>query len=60
MTPKEKATDLIEKMWSVEEKYGSIGSHEAKQCALIVVDEIEAVIGYQLYWQEVREEIEKL
>lgn len=40
MTPKEKAKELVDKMWNIDEGYGSIGFHEAKQCALIAVDEI--------------------
>jgi hypothetical protein len=54
-------------MWNIDERYGSIGFHEAKQCALICVDEIcEAIkpIRYGLDyinkrddWDEVKEEI---
>ena len=42
MTPKEKAKELVEKMFSNMPKYlqGKIGSETAKQCALICVDEI--------------------
>jgi hypothetical protein len=70
MTPKEKAKELV------IDKYGSnypiickMGSRnmyrsEAKQCALIAVDEIlNMLIGspdFINYWQEVKKEIEKL
>jgi hypothetical protein len=70
MTPKDKAKELVDKMWNIDERYGSIGFHEAKQCALICVDEIcEAIkpIRYGLDyinkrddWDEVKEEIKKL
>ena len=70
MTPKEKAKDLVDKM----ENYQSLVfvSHSpnlakeyTKQCALIAVDEI--LNGSRLfyfedykYWNEVKQEIEKL
>ena len=62
MTPKEKADELIR-------KYYSIGAIEVKQCALIAVDEIVIAIDWHEfetpnkeieYWQEVKQEIEKL
>jgi hypothetical protein len=65
MTPKEKAEQLVESMaLSCREcDYQS----KAKQCALIAVDEIMNVIigsyDYELekiYWQDVKQEIEKL
>ena len=68
MTPKEKAKELYFKMHSQEQ----IVSKEAKQCALIAVDEIinaspiEPMIflnGMRStipYWQEVKKEIEAL
>ena len=67
MTPKEKAKELVDKMHS---KMYSDGIYDAKQCALICVDEIieeikewnMSVIDYQNrieYWQEVKQEIEK-
>jgi hypothetical protein len=65
MTPKEKALKLTEKMaihhWTDVCDYES-----AKQCALIAVDEIlkadiENKLGVDVeYWQEVKQEIEKL
>lgn len=71
MTPKEKAKELVDKMWNIDERCGSIGFHEAKQCALIAVDEVLKVLKqlekteYKMimsenFWLEVREEIEKL
>jgi hypothetical protein len=58
MTPKEKAKDLVYKFWSELE----IGFINSKKCALIAVDEIlELNDGYDHeYWQEVKQEIEKL
>jgi hypothetical protein len=60
MTPKEKALDIFNKMCkSVYELFPS----DVKDCALIAVDEI---IEYSKewdddsYWQEVKQEIEKL
>jgi len=62
MTPKEKAIELYEKFifpcWECDE------FDRAKQCALISVNEILfMLIGDNLvigYWQEVKQEIEKL
>jgi hypothetical protein len=63
MTPKEKAEELINKMYQC-----SIDGLEfnAKQCALIAVDELiyetqfEVPNIRQKYWQEVKKEILKL
>jgi hypothetical protein len=68
MTPTEKAQDLFNKMITIDERFGDVGAYEAKQCALVAADEIEKelsrVLGPALnisdYWQEVRQEIEKL
>jgi len=62
MTPKEKAEELIDKMTM------EIGKFNAKQCALIAVDEIIKALRKDLavfelgkgFWQEVKIEIEKL
>jgi hypothetical protein len=67
MTPKDKAKELIVNFSDV----GLITSIEAKQCALIAVDEIinsnphsnpfnTNVESTMSYWQEVKYEIEKL
>jgi hypothetical protein len=59
MTPKEKAKELIRNFYSV-------GATECKQCALIAVNEIwnelesARVFEEYYYWQEVKQEIEKL
>jgi hypothetical protein len=64
MSPKEKAEELIRRFYS-------IGAIECKQCALIAVDEVLIAIpeasdydsryNHELvYWQLVKEEIEKL
>ena len=67
MTPKEKAIQLVNKFMSYADSnhYGSIAS--AKQCALIAVDEILDMVKHTPiefietdYWQEVKQEIEKL
>jgi hypothetical protein len=59
MTPKEKAQELFDKYFEVTNNY-----YQAKQCALIAVDEILSVIHptpYNVYyWQEVKKEIEAL
>ena len=69
MTPKEKAKELVDKMWNIDERYGSIGFHEAKQCALVAVDEIlDAVDWHEFetpneelnYWNKVKHEIDQL
>ena len=65
MTPKEKAKQLVDKM-SFE-----VCKTDAKQCALIAVDEIinsnphsnplnTEVYSTMDWWQEVKQEIEKL
>jgi len=74
MTPKEKAEKLYNRMLP---KSGVVFKLQAKQCALIAVDEMLNNAGfiwggrdtetgmtardqYRKYWQEVRDEIEKL
>ena len=81
MIPKEKAEELVDKFYQttpneyfVNEPIGIKGRYksweQAKQCALIAVDEIlkenlelpdepETVVRY-LFWQEVKQEIENL
>lgn len=76
MTPKEKAIELIDKFnnHTVKElvylKNGKVieGKTEAKECALIAVneilkiewDEFEMSGDEVMYWQEVKQEIENL
>ena len=68
MTPKEKAEELVLKYLRLQEKdsYNWFNKSLAKQCALIAVDEMiyetqfEVPNIRQRYWQEVKQEIEKL
>ena len=67
MTPKEKSKELLNKFTNpVRWKLGQENvTQRAKECALIAVDEIlklELQEVYQNidYWQEVKQEIEKL
>ena len=76
MTPKEKANELVDKYYNILpfDKYVITKDEdlsweyndweEAKKCALIAVDEILYVVDctspqYE-YWNEVKQEIEKL
>jgi hypothetical protein len=65
MTPREKAKDLVEKMFS----QSTTNAFPAKQCAIIAVDEIvNSVVvtnlsvaeNQFLYWEQVKKEINKL
>jgi hypothetical protein len=59
MTPKEKANLLYNKMVVDFD----IDHWQIKQCALVAVDEILKAIGFsdnKFYWEEVKQEIEKL
>jgi len=62
MTPKEKADELFNKYYSYL-KSNLMNDKEAiddaKQCALIAVDEVIKETGSK-YWYEVKQEIEKL
>lgn len=75
MTPKEKAKELFNKMYHVDDPMGNYPMcfDTAKQCALIAVDEImyNNLMEYPQhsmiynphkndYWQQVKHEIEKL
>ena len=74
MTPKEKAIELVQRFTKIEsfhihERVVFMPLPEAKQCALVAVDEILDAIDWheyevpnnQLeYWLEVQKEIEKL
>ena len=74
MTPKEKAEELVDKMY-FSRRYNEIENYiaakeweHAKQCALIAVDELIKSwdkdlyenCGASEYWQEVKEELLKL
>ena len=59
MTPKDKAQELVDKFTLSF----SPNIEEAVQCALIATDEIISVAYWtsvRQYWQEVKQEIEKL
>jgi hypothetical protein len=62
MTPKEKAQELVKKFFDATNIY----TFEAKDCALIAVDEIIDFISEDPYykdfnfWQEVKQEINNL
>ena len=67
MTPKEKAKELVAKF--MPHSTGNSNRNEAIECALIAVDEILKVCENEIshcsdktyfYWQEVKQEIEKL
>lgn len=72
MTPKEKAKELFLKFRQIppSSPYTGVDDGEAKQCALIAVDAvIEELREYcddnfhqdmMAYWQQVKQEIEKL
>jgi hypothetical protein len=65
MTPKQKAEELYLKYYPWFNDYAN-PKPAAKQCALIAVDEILETIKWCIgdsqveYWQEVKQEIEKL
>ena len=72
MTPKEKAEKLFNMFIIIDDLSDSTGNSlyfnaHAKQCALIAVDEILDMVKHTPiefietdYWQEVKQEIEKL
>jgi hypothetical protein len=74
ISPKEKALELVEGMYSETQEEGIHGDwYIAKKCALIAVDEILKAIPNEYletykgesnfiikYWQEVKNEINKL
>lgn len=67
MNAKEKARELVEKFLEIQSReYGCLMSiDEAKQCAIIAVDEILEIYrkNWEInngYWESVRQEIEKL
>jgi hypothetical protein len=74
MTPKEKAVELVNKYVSLTDGwvYGISSWEYKKKCALIAVDEIleefdhfpfnddEYLTNNRQYWQQVKQEIEKL
>lgn len=70
MTPKEKAEELVDKFLPLADIYHNGSFENAKQCALIAVDEMikwsrkflneELLTHALLYLEEVKQEIEKL
>ena len=70
MTPKEKANQLVDNYWLMDKINPSLSKEQAKQCALIAVNEL-IKIHYLLtithdtspsinYWKEVKKELENL
>jgi hypothetical protein len=60
MKPKEKAKELVYKHFEFVEAWsGSNQIENAKQCALITVNEI-LLIDSNKYWNEVKKEIKKI
>ena len=63
MTPEEKALKLVHDMYFA---YGEVSMAQAKQCALIAVDEIIDYLprkdtnSHIWYWKQVKQEIENL
>jgi hypothetical protein len=64
-TPKEKAVELSNKFYFISSFFSDL--EDAKECALIAVDEILKVVSFYndtqaeiTYWEEVKREIEKL
>lgn len=76
MTPKEKAEQLTFYYWDLNYHWNGVTTHAwAKECALIAVDEIIVTLNEDIrdldvrgnvlldlieYWQEVKQQIEKL
>jgi hypothetical protein len=69
MTPKEKAKDLFLKFRQIPpfSPYTGIDDAEAKECALIAVDEIIQAMDnvmlpnpFKQYWSKVKKQIEKI
>jgi len=70
MIPQEKAKELLDKYWiylRANLLYDEEAKEDAKQCALIAVDEIINSVDnehvsdiFNDYWIDVKEEIEKL
>lgn len=61
MTPKEKATELVNKHFDFVEAWSVSNQLEnAKQCALITVNEILLDVITSTFWNEVKTEIKKI
>jgi hypothetical protein len=68
MTPKEKALELVDKYDFLQAVVEGFNFYDSKQCALIAVNEMTKYnpniyhndMVKEKYWQEVKQEIEKL
>ena len=62
MEAEEKANELVGRMFrSLNVKLDQKRINDAKQCALICVNEIQKTTVYdKYYWEQVKQEIEKL
>ena len=67
MSPKEKAVELMRKYYfEINDRTDSISWNQAKQCAMIAVDEILNINSVDKdlflsdYWYQVKQELEKL
>jgi hypothetical protein len=66
MTPKEKAKELLDKFTFDLRPFSEFGEWDtelAKQCSLIAVNTILSITSHYVtveYWNEVKQEIEKL
>jgi len=70
MTPKEKARELVDKMYQHQWRKDTIEFRNAKQCALIAVEEVLFILPYTCncediesstwFYESVKQEIEKL
>ena len=64
MTPQEKAQDLIDHFLMIRNEYNeNLYYTQAKQCALIAVDEILSSLWFKkdaVYWKEVKQHINEL
>lgn len=69
MTPQKKAEELVRKYytWGINKEGQTLSWFEAKQLALIAVDEIMQAMDdiilpnpFKQYWNQVKQEIEKL
>jgi hypothetical protein len=62
MTPKEKADELVKRMYKVRsDSVSDITLYFSKQCALICCDEVLSYMGADRgheFWMEVKKEIE--
>jgi hypothetical protein len=65
MSPKERAKELVDKFKKNTRAYNETNgwedsAYDAKQCALIAVNEILQITARDDYWRNVKQEIEKL